>query len=101
MKRWNPNIVCLQETKMEKMDNKVIRRVGGSRWKDLEHLGAIRAAGGILLMWDKRVFSRVGVEIGVRSRSCLLKMTENDQNWVLLGVYGPCLDFQEGSYGMN
>lgn len=58
-------------------------------------LGAFRAegaAGGILVMWDSRIFSKKGMIMGAHFVSCLLKRVVDDKLWVFSGVYGPCSD---------
>lgn len=54
--------------------------------------GAVRTASRILIMWDRRVVTRLDSEIGAFSVSCPFKPVENDKTWVFLGVYGPCVD---------
>lgn len=92
LRKWNPQVTCLQETKTVKVDRKFILSIGGGRWADWEHLGASGAAGGILVMWDNRVFIKMGSVIGSYSVSCLLKWVDNDRLCVFSGVYGPCSD---------
>lgn len=90
LRRWNPHVVCFQETKMQRVDRR--DSVGGGRWAEWEHFGAEGAAGGILVMWDSRVVSKMGTIVGVHSVSCLLKIVVNDKVWIYSGVYGPCSD---------
>lgn len=85
-------MVCLQETKMKKVNNSVITEIGGGRWADWEHLGAEGYAGGVLVMWDKRRLSKLDSFLGISSVSCLLKLVENDKVWLFSGIYGPCAD---------
>lgn len=55
-------------------------------------LGAVGHAGGILVMWDRRVVVKTDVVIGEFSVSCCFKSVENDKSWLFSGVYGPCSD---------
>lgn len=89
-RRWNPHVVCLQETKIGIIDRGVINSIGGNNWFDWDFLGSVGAAGGILIMWDRRVVVKKDVPIGEWSVSCLLRMVENNKPWVFSGVYGPC-----------
>lgn len=84
-RRWKPHVVCLQETKMGIIDIRVINCIGGGNWFDWDFLGAEGLAGGILVMWDKRVITKMDVLIGACSVSCLLKTVENDKLWVISG----------------
>lgn len=90
--RWKPHLVCLQETKLEKVDRDIICSAGGGCWVEWEYLGASGVAGGVLVLWDNRIFNRLGLEVGCYSVSCLLRLVENDNICVFSGVYGPCAD---------
>lgn len=91
-RRWKPHMLCLQETKMGKVDRKVVLSVGGDQWTQWEHLDAIGASGGILVMWDSRVVTRVGARVGNFSVLCLFQGLLVDSRWVFSGIYGPCVD---------
>ena len=60
------DIVCFQETKMSSLNSFVVQSLWGSSFLDWVVLDAINTAGGVLLVWDKRVFEKVdcAVEIG-------------------------------------
>lgn len=61
-----------------------------------EHLGAVGVAvgvaGGVLVMWDRRLFTKMGSQLGLFSVSCLFKRVDNDQLWLFSGIYGCCED---------
>lgn len=78
-RRWRPHVLCLQETKMGSVDRRVIGSIGGGRWFDWDFLGSVGASEGILIMWDRRVVSRMGGFSGKWTLSCLMKMVENDR----------------------
>lgn len=65
---------------------------GGGGWLDGEHLGAEGHAGGVLVLWDRRMFTKMGSFLWRCSVSCLLQVVENDKLWLYSGVYGPCDD---------
>uniref|UniRef100_A0A7N2R375 Uncharacterized protein n=1 Tax=Quercus lobata TaxID=97700 RepID=A0A7N2R375_QUELO len=46
-------------------------------------------SGGILLVWDKRVFEKMDVIVGQFSVSVLLRGVVDDFVWAYIGVYGP------------
>lgn len=92
LRRWKSHVICFQETKMGAIHRRVVSSLGGGRWFDWDFLGAVVSAGGILVMWDKRVVSRMDVVMGNHSVSCLMKSVENDKLWIFSGVYGPCAD---------
>jgi hypothetical protein len=64
LRQWHVDIVCLQETKLELISKRVINSIWGCPYVDWCYVAAIGAIGGILLMWDKRVVSRLDMEVG-------------------------------------
>ena len=83
------NLVCFQDTKIQKMTTVVARSLGVGRNYDWRALDAEGTAGGILLFWDKKIMELVDSEIGLFSISCLFKMVEGGVLWMFSGVYGP------------
>ena len=83
------NLVCLQETKVQKMTTVVARSLGVGRNYDWRVLEAEGTTGGILLFWDKKIMELVDSETGLFSISCLFKMGEGGVLWMFSGVYGP------------
>ena len=83
------NLVCFQETKIQKMTTVVARSLGVGRNYHWRALDAEGTAGGILLFWDKKIMELVDSEIGLFSISCLFKMVEGGVIWMFSGVYGP------------
>ena len=58
------DIICLQETKMQEMNTKMVRSLGVGRFLDWTALNVDGSAGGILLIWDKRRISLVDSLVG-------------------------------------
>ncbi len=52
LRQWQCNIVCLQETKLDTLDQRVIRSVWSNPYVDWEMLDVVGTVGGVLLMWD-------------------------------------------------
>jgi hypothetical protein len=50
------------------------------------------ASGGILLMWDCRVVSKIDVCVGSHVATCCFKNVVDGSVWAFAGVYGPCLN---------
>ena len=48
------DLVCLQETKIQGMNNALAHSIGVGRFLDWKALDAEETVGGILLFWDKR-----------------------------------------------
>jgi exonuclease III len=94
LRQWRVDIVCLQETKLEHISRRVVKSVWGCHYFDWCYVAAIGAAGGILLMWDKRVVSRVDTVVGDCVAACSFKNVVDGFVWAFAGVYGPNGDFE-------
>ena len=57
------DMVCLQETKMQKMSIRVVRSLGVGRFLEWGVVNARGAAGGVVVFWDNRVLELVGMEV--------------------------------------
>jgi hypothetical protein len=64
LKIWGPDIIYLQETKMDLITRGVVRSIWGINHFDWLYLGTVGALGGILLMWDTRVVEKVDEPVG-------------------------------------
>jgi exonuclease III len=64
IKSWRADVICLQETKLEVMSRSVVKSLWGCHYVDWAYLGSVGAAGGILVMWDRRVLEKVEVAVG-------------------------------------
>ena len=73
LRQWRVDIVCLQETKLEFISRKDVISLWGCRYVDWCYMAASRVAVGILLMWDKRVVTRVDMEMGECVAACSFK----------------------------
>ncbi|XP_057475897.1 uncharacterized protein LOC130763883 [Actinidia eriantha] len=89
LKRWNCNVVCLQETKLKEVDRTIIASLWGGRWVKWEVLRAEGSAGEILMMWNSSVVSCLDSIQGVNSISCQFKNVEEGYIWAFTRVYGP------------
>ena len=64
------DIVCLQETKLKGTSSELVRSLGVGgfiKWASVDALGA---SGGILIMWDSRVFQLLEKEESQYTLSC-------------------------------
>ena len=91
--QWRVDIVCLQETKLEYISRKDVFSLWGCRYVDWCYVAAYGAAGGILVMWDKRVVTKVDMEVGECVAACSFINVVNGFEWAFAGVYGPNGDF--------
>ena len=91
LRDWKGDVVYLQETKLVVVDLKIIRSLWGNMYVGWEVLNAVNTAGGILLMWDKRILEKIDSLVGSFTVSCQWKCLEDGFTWIGSGVYGPNL----------
>jgi exonuclease III len=89
LRQWEVDIVCLQETKLELITRKDVFSLWGCCYVDWCYVVATGAAGGILLTWDKRVVTKLDMEVGECVAACSFKNVLDDFEWAFTGVYGP------------
>ena len=89
LKDWKCNIVCFQETKVSSINGVFVWSLWGCPFTDWTVLDAMQSSGGVLLIWDKRVFEKLDVVVGQFSISVLLGGVVDDFVWACTGVYGP------------
>ncbi len=92
LRQWQCDIVCLQETKLDTLDRRVIRNVWGNSYVDWVVLDAVGTAGGVLLLCDKRIVEKIDSFVGRFSVSCLWRGVCDGFTWVGTGLYGPTCD---------
>ena len=88
--REKPDIVILQETKKETIDNKLVSSLWGIRFKEWAVLPSVGRSGGILMIWDVRIFRGMEVILGAYTVSVLMQSIGDGNLWWCSGVYGPC-----------
>ena len=71
------DLVCLQETKVQEMNNVMARSLRVGRFLNWKALNAKGTVGGILLLWDKRRISLVDSVVGSFSVSYLFRMAKD------------------------
>ena len=91
IRKWGPDVVCLQETKMGLINRAVIRSLWGGQHVDWSYLGSCGAFGGVLVMWDTRVVNKMEEAVGRFSVSCKFTSVSGQFVWVFTSVYGPNL----------
>lgn len=89
MQEWRADIYCFQETKMEGERGAVVRSLCSNRWADYGGLESNGRSGGILIMWDKRVWAGELVNTGLHCISCKISSLNRNFSWFLTGVYAP------------
>ena len=89
IKMQRADVVCLQETKLKEVSNKMIRSLGVGRFLEWIAIRVEGVLGGILIFWDTRVIQLLEKEEGRYTLSCRFKLLEEDFIWAFKGLYGP------------
>uniref|UniRef100_A0A2N9G0Y7 Uncharacterized protein n=1 Tax=Fagus sylvatica TaxID=28930 RepID=A0A2N9G0Y7_FAGSY len=85
-------LLSWNETKLADIDLQLVRSLWGNSFVDWEMLPAIGTAGGVLLLWDRRVLEKVDSVVCQFSVSCLWKGVFDGFEWVGTGLHGPTND---------
>ena len=89
LREWNCDVVCLQETKLVGMDRQLICNLWSCPYVDWVALDAVQTAGGVLMMWDRRVLEKLEVLVGQFSVSIRWQRLGDGFIWACSGVYDP------------
>uniref|UniRef100_A0A2N9FD38 SMP-LTD domain-containing protein n=1 Tax=Fagus sylvatica TaxID=28930 RepID=A0A2N9FD38_FAGSY len=81
-----------KETKLAEIDLQLVRSLWGNSFVDWEMLPATGTAGGVLLLWDRRVLEKLDSVVCQFFVSCLWKTLADGMEWVGTGLYGPTAD---------
>ena len=82
LREWKCDTVCFQESKLDSTSSSLVKSLWGSPFVDWGALDAIHTAGGVILMWDKRVVERVDSVVGSFSISVVLKDVLDGFEWI-------------------
>ena len=66
-KEWKYDIVCFQKAKLSSLDSLIVRSLWGNPYLDWVALDVVNIAGGVLLVWDNRVFEKDDCAVGLFS----------------------------------
>jgi hypothetical protein len=92
LSKWKVDIVCFQETKLELITNNLVQSLWRCPYVERCHVASHGASGGILLMWDHRVVSKIEVCLGGSVAACSFKNVDDGLVWAFARVYGPNRD---------
>jgi exonuclease III len=84
------SIICVQETKCEVIDHKLIRSCCPKRFDSFVYSPSVVASGGILVLWNSAVFHGSLVELQRYGVIVNFISVHNGDSWNLVSVYGPC-----------
>jgi hypothetical protein len=89
---WKVDIVCLQESKLELITTGLVQSLWRCSYVEWCHVASFGASGGILLMWDQRVVTKVDVCLGNFVVACSFRNVDDGLMWAFAGVYDPNRD---------
>ena len=89
LREWKCDIVCLQETKLVGINRQLVCSIWGCPYADWVALDANQMAGGVLIMWDRRVLEKLEVLMGLFSVLIQWKGVVDGFIWACSRVYGP------------
>jgi exonuclease III len=82
------NLVCLQETRLDVIDQFIVMQCLGPSFDGFAYLPAIETRGGILLAWDSSVLQVDNIVFDTFSLTGYVR-TRDQNNWWVTVVYGP------------
>ena len=82
IREWKCDIVCVQESKLDSTSSRLVISLWSSPFVDWGALDAIHIAGGVILMWDRKVFERVDLVVRSFPISIVLKGVSDGFEWI-------------------
>jgi len=89
LREWKCDVVCLQETKLSPLDRQMVCSLWSCPYVDWVALDVVQTAGGVLIMWDRRVSERLEFTVGSFFVSVRWQGVGDGFSWVCSGVFGP------------
>jgi exonuclease III len=93
----NAAVVCIQETKMAVISDRVVRECLGPSFDELFYLPADGTRGGILLAWQSAWVSVSHPHYSANAVTARISIGA-DQSWWFAGVYGPQSDVDKCAF---
>lgn len=94
LKKAKTDIVMIQETKLELVDQRWIRSIWGFRNKKWVYLPSFGASGGQLIIWKEELFEHLETLPGAYTFSIKFKNKKDGFVWCLTYLYGPVRPFE-------
>ena len=86
---WKCNVIYLQETKLTGLDRQMVGSLWSCPYVDWVALDAVQTAGGVLMMWDRRVLERLEFMVDSFFVFVRWQRVGDGFSWACSGVYGP------------
>ena len=83
------HVACLQETKLDHMDQFIASYLGGNRLRSFAHRPATGTRGGILMLWDDNAVQISDVVSTVYCLSAMVLIRATGNMFKITTVYGP------------
>lgn len=87
LSRWKPDLVCLQESKLDSINDYLVKSLWNYKENGWLSLPANNIAGGILIMWKKDILTCIDHIPRSCSLSCHFSNINNNERWFFTGVY--------------
>ena len=91
-------VVCIQETKCEYIDHKLLRKFCPKRFDNFAYIPSKGASGGLLILWCSAIFSGKVIEIADSGIMVEFTSVHNGHLWTLVSVYGPCKGVERDNF---
>jgi exonuclease III len=85
LSKWKVDIACFQETKLQMIFNQLVQSLWRCPYKEWCHVASNGASGGILLMWDRKVVSKIDECLGRYLVACSFRNVEDRLVWAFEG----------------
>lgn len=86
-----PSFLCLQETKLDQIDNRIAVEFLGLRLANLSYLPAVNTCGGVLIAWDADYIAAASVVLKEFSMTMQITLKLTNASF-LTTVYGLATD---------
>ncbi|KAG5598653.1 hypothetical protein H5410_030023 [Solanum commersonii] len=86
---WKADIVCLQETKLVGNVQELIKQIWAGRWIKYACLEASGTRGGILILWDSKIWEGETLQVGAYTLSCKFRAQLSNFECHITSVYAP------------
>ncbi|GMI94969.1 hypothetical protein HRI_003166200 [Hibiscus trionum] len=98
IKERKPQILFMQETKIENLSRTLLRRMGCDRNFEFVFAPAEGSAGGLLSIWDPNCFEKSEAIISKRFIVLLGKFRGADLECGLVNLYGPSIESEKQDF---